>query len=126
MQIQPREDQARRNIGKSGLQLLRQAGHDIASVYEQGLSGATDDHLFRICSEEGRVLVTLDRDFGEILRFPPAQSAGIVILDLNGPATARRILSRLQDFLQVAHTHDVTGKLWIIEPGRVRIHLERE
>lgn len=114
------------NIGKRGLELLRQAGHDVSTVYQQGLSGVADEPIFHICADEGRVLITLDRDFGEVLRFPPAQSAGIVILDLGPRATPTRLLQRLGDFLSVAGRQDVTGKLWIVEAGRVRIHMERE
>jgi predicted nuclease of predicted toxin-antitoxin system len=62
------------NIGKRGLELLRSRGHDTSTVYEQGLSGAVDEQVFGICAEEGRVLITLDRDFGEVLRFPRAEA----------------------------------------------------
>ena len=113
------------NIGKRGLELLRLEGHDALSVYDQGLSGADDDRLFDVCASEGRVLITLDRDFGEVLRFPPEDSAGIVILDLGTRASPVRILDRLADFLLLAETNDVLGQLWIVEPGRVRIHLPR-
>lgn len=114
------------NIGKRGLELLRDAGHDVSTVYEQGLSGVADEQIFHVCADEGRVLITLDRDFGEVLRFPPSRSAGVVLLELGTRATQARMLSRLEQFLSVARTNDVTGKLWIVEPGRVRIHLERE
>jgi hypothetical protein len=112
------------NIGKRGRELLRQCGHDVLTVYDQGLCGIADDRLFDICSNEDRVLVTLDRDFGEILRFPPSDGAGLVVLDLGPRATPTRILDRLADFISVAETHDVGGKLWIVEPGRVRIHVD--
>ncbi|MCC6775935.1 MAG: DUF5615 family PIN-like protein [Hyphomicrobiales bacterium] len=46
----------------------------------QRLSGNTDVALYEACRAESRVLVTLDRDFGEVLRFPPEESAGIAIL----------------------------------------------
>jgi hypothetical protein len=75
---------------------------------------------------EERVLVTLDRDFGEVLRFPPDQGAGIVILDLGPRASPRRLLDRLRDFLAVAEEQEVRGSLWIVEPGRVRIHLKSD
>jgi hypothetical protein len=33
--------------------------------------------LFEVCTAERRALITLDRDFGQVLRYPPAASAGI-------------------------------------------------
>jgi len=114
------------NIGARGGEFLAEKGHDISTVHGQGLSGAPDEKIFEVCAAEGRVLVTLDRDFGEVLRFPPDQSAGIVILDLGPRASPRRLLDRLRDFLTVAEEQHVRGSLWIVEPGRVRIHLHSD
>jgi predicted nuclease of predicted toxin-antitoxin system len=86
------------------------------------MSGAKDETVFAVCVAEQRVLVTLDRDFGEVLRFPPQSSSGIVVLDLRGRASPARVLERLRGFLELAKTHSVDGSLWIVEPGRVRVH----
>jgi len=114
------------NIGRSGVDLLRQAGQDVMTIREQGFAGATDEIVFQACVAEGRTLITLDRDFGQVPRFPPKRTAGIVILELGGPASLRRLRDRLRDFLALAATRSVSGELWIIEPGRVRVHLERD
>ena len=114
------------NIGRRGLELLKACGHDVMTVWDQGLRGVTDEALFKICSAEGRALITLDRDFGQVPRFPPEQSAGIVILELGPRATLREITERLRDFLAVLENHSVAGALWIVEPGRVRIHLRAD
>ena len=114
------------NIGRRGLEVLVAAGHDVMTVREQLLSGATDETLFDICSREGRILITLDRDFGQTLRFPPSKSAGIVVLDPGPRATARAIAERLSAFVAAARVNSVSGSLWIVEPGRLRIHLGEE
>jgi predicted nuclease of predicted toxin-antitoxin system len=54
------------NIGRRGLELLKASGHDVMTVWDQDLRGITDEELFEICSAEGRALVTLDRDFGQV------------------------------------------------------------
>ena len=59
------------NVGRRGLEFLKASGHDVMTVWDQGLRGVTDEEVFQICAAEGRVLVTLDRDFGQITRFPP-------------------------------------------------------
>ena len=114
------------NIGRSGIELLRQAAHDVATVREQGLAGAADEVVFQVCVVESRTLITLDRDFGQVPRFPPKQSAGIVILELGGPVSLRLLRDRLREFLALAATRPANGELWIVEPGRVRVHLERD
>jgi hypothetical protein len=93
------------------------------TVWDQNLHGVTDQALFEVCVAEGRALVTLDRDFGQVLRFPPEKSAGIIILDAGPGATVQGIVDRLKDFIAVTVETPVAGTLWIVEPGRVRIHL---
>jgi predicted nuclease of predicted toxin-antitoxin system len=69
------------NIGRRGLEFLRAAGHDVMTVRDQDLGGAADEALFEACVSEGRTLVTLDHDFGQVTRFSPERSAGIVVLE---------------------------------------------
>jgi predicted nuclease of predicted toxin-antitoxin system len=111
------------NLGRRGLELLKASGHDATTVSEQGLSGVTDERLFEVCSAEGRALVTLDRDFGQVTRFPPKRSAGIIVLDAGPRTTLQAILERLREFLAILEHRSVEGSLWIVEPGRVRAHL---
>jgi hypothetical protein len=82
--------------------------------------------LFDISAREGLVLITLDRDLGQVLRFPPEKSAGIVIIELGPRAGHRSLLDRTREFLAMLGTHSPERALWIVEPGRVRIHLERD
>ena len=114
------------NIGSAGIKLLRQSGHDVATVHEEGLSGSDDDKIFQACVNERRVLITLDRDFGHVPRFPPARAAGIVVLELGGSESLNLLYDRLRDFLAVASKRAIGGELWIVEPGRVRVRLERD
>jgi predicted nuclease of predicted toxin-antitoxin system len=110
------------NIGTRGQDLLRAAGHDVETVPGQDLCGAADETLFEVCRQESRVLITLDHDFGQVLRFPLESSHGIVILELPPRATSDALLKRLQELLSVLATRPLGRELWIIEPGRVRIH----
>jgi hypothetical protein len=76
------------NLSRSVAELFRAAGHDVATVREQQLHGAPDEDVFDASVREGRALVTLDRDLGQVLRFPPAKSSGIVVID-PGPRAER-------------------------------------
>ncbi len=114
------------NIGRRGADLLKAAGHDVMTVREQNLQGAADENLFGVCAEEARVLITLDHDFGQVLRFPPERSAGLVVLEPGPRVTAQALLNRLQDFLTLARAQSPSGALWIVEPGRIRVHLSSD
>jgi predicted nuclease of predicted toxin-antitoxin system len=54
------------------------------TVTEQRLSGAQDERIYKVCQEEGRVLITLDHDFGQTIRFSPETTAGIVVIECKG------------------------------------------
>jgi len=54
------------------------------TIAEQRLAGAPDERIYEVCRDEGRVLVTLDHDFGQTLRFPLEPTAGIVVLECKG------------------------------------------
>jgi predicted nuclease of predicted toxin-antitoxin system len=113
------------NLGRRGLDLLRAAGHDAMSVLGHGLGGATDEALFAVCTSEARALITLDHDFGHVIRVPPKSGPGVVILEPGPRPTSGGLLDRMRDLLLVLESHDLTGSLWILEPGRVRIHQPR-
>jgi predicted nuclease of predicted toxin-antitoxin system len=110
------------NISRTAVDFLRNAGHDVETAVEEGLQGASDARLFRACTRETRTLLTLDRGFGEVLRFPPSKHAGIVILQVGPKFTFAGLIKRLSDFLEAAKTNSVEGSLWVVEPGRLRVH----
>jgi predicted nuclease of predicted toxin-antitoxin system len=111
------------NLSRCAADLIRAAGHDAVTVASEGLRGAPDEKLFEVCTAERRALITLDRDFGQVLRYPPAASAGIVILEIGPRATHAALLDRIRELLIVLSTRSPDGALWIVEPGRLRIHL---
>jgi predicted nuclease of predicted toxin-antitoxin system len=111
------------NLSRRAADLILAASHDAVTVANQGLRGAADETLFEKCRRESRALVTLDRDFGQVLRYPPAASAGILVLEIGPRPTHAALLDRVRELLSVLNTRSAEGALWIIEPGRLRIHL---
>ena len=67
------------NLGRRGRDLLTAAGHDVATVFDQNLTHAPDNKVIEACRQENRCLVTLDLDFGNPLRFNPAEYCGIAV-----------------------------------------------
>ena len=114
------------NLGTLGKDLLEADGHDVMTVSEQRLSGTPDEQLFDICRDEKRALVTLDHDFGQTLRFPPEKTAGVVVLECGGRQSPAVIIARVEELVLYLRDNSVEGRLWILEPGRLRIHAQRE
>ena len=112
------------NLGRRWLQQLRDAGHDVDNVWDEGLSGASDVDVLAAAVRERRALVTLDLDFANPLRFPPSDTTGIAVLRVRD-GTARGDLEIIVDRLAIAlATADLTGQLWIVERERVRQYEE--
>src|SRR5437660_11963178 len=83
------------NISRRGVELLKTAGHDVTTVVEQGLQGASDEAVLDAAADEKRVLVTLDRGFGQILPRAETGTPGIVGLECGKQTTQRNLLKRL-------------------------------
>ena len=58
---------------------LRAAGHDVVYVAESD-AGATDVEIIRRAHDEGRVLLTEDKDFGELVFRRSQLVPGLVLL----------------------------------------------
>ena len=86
------------------------------------MTGACDTMVFEVCAAEGRALVTLDSDFSQVLRFPPDKSAGVAVLASSGRMTSSLLEILLGQLIDALPKHELSGRLWIIEPGRIRIH----
>ena len=114
------------NLGISSWDLLRAAGHDVSTVPEEDLGGSPDRSIFEVCQREQRALVTLDRDFGQVLRFPPHESHGIVVLALRSHPTLEEVSARVADLIAALKSRPLGKELWIVEAGRVRIHEQAE
>jgi predicted nuclease of predicted toxin-antitoxin system len=110
------------NPGERGRRILASAGHDVCTVPAQALSSADDRHLIEACRREERALVTLDMDFANPLVYPPADYPGITVIRIPKRATAADLLMGLETLARALAIEPLTGRLWIVERGRVRVH----
>ena len=66
-------------------------------------------------------MVAPDLDFSNVLRYPPDQTPGLVVL--RGPNDLFPIVrTPIRTLVDALTTESPTGQLWIVEPGRIRIH----
>lgn len=97
---------------------LREVGHDVAWVRADN-PGSRDSDVLARAAREGRVLLTFDKDFGELAwqtRLP--KDCGVILFRLPMPPAmnAGLILASI-----VAERTDWTGHFSVVEPHRLRM-----
>ena len=100
---------------------LEEAGHQVSTVAEESLSGAPDEALADMCRSLRLCLVTADLDFSQTLSYPPEKYAGIVVLRHPRP-TLTGMKDLVRQVAAAVKQESPVGQLWIVEPGRIRIH----
>lgn len=108
------------NLSPSLADMFTAAGHEAHSVAQEGLGGQPDDRIIEVCRGEQRIFVTLDLDFSNILAYPPAEFAGIVVLRLADQAHVA-VQASIRRLLELLDREPVAGCLWIVEDHRIRI-----
>jgi predicted nuclease of predicted toxin-antitoxin system len=104
--------------------MLNVAGYNAESVYSEKLQGCADSFLIGKCQEEGRILITLDNDFSNIIAYPPDKNMGLIVLRPKSQGK-EAVLKIVSDLLPKLSDHFAPGQLWIVNERRIRIR-ERE
>ena len=108
------------NLGHTAADLFRAAGHEVETVASQGILGAEDHDVIAACQREQRCLVTLDRDFSNPFIFQPWEYSGIAVLRLPPKPSHIDLLLACRTLIRALERSTIAGKLWSVEPGRIR------
>jgi len=120
VQIRVNED-----LPNAAVQLLRRRGHDANGVVQQGMGGAKDAVLWRAVQLKGRFLVTADKGFGDIRRYPPGTHPGVMLLRPD-QAGIRPVLTLLEQALTAHDLHSLAGTVAVVTPRGIRIRRSRD
>jgi predicted nuclease of predicted toxin-antitoxin system len=107
---------ANENLPRIAVEALRSLGHDVLWIAEDCPS-VRDEHVLDLAVRESRVLLTHDKDFGELaFRQGLPATSGVVLLRVAPIPSlvaelARKAFSERADF---------RGKFVVVEEGRIR------
>ena len=96
---------------------LRTAGHDVHAVVDIS-PRAKDPDVIRLALQESRVLLTEDKDFGQLVFASGAKSAGVILLRYvvaARQAVVQLLLETVRDKGEQLHQC-----FTVVEPGKVR------
>lgn len=100
------------------VEALRADGHDVAWVREDS-RGASDDKILLRAQEENRIVLTFDKDFGELAFRSKLQAQSGVILFRISPISPQYIA---QVAVQaIASQTNWAGHFSVIEDNRIRM-----
>ncbi|NBV25164.1 MAG: hypothetical protein EBS05_25000 [Proteobacteria bacterium] len=101
---------------------LRQDGHTVLFVAELE-PGISDDLVWDRANFLGALLLTADKDFGELVFRLGRIHAGVVLIRLAGVSAEAKV-ELLSDAFQT-HGAQFTGAFSVVSPGVVRIRLRQ-
>lgn len=106
-------------VSSSLCEELRRRGHDAIHLREIGLQCLPDDEILNLALKQGRVILTFDLDFGDLLAAGGHSLPSVVIFRLQDQtpgSTTPKLISLLQE-----RGHELTdGAIVIIEERRYR------
>ena len=109
------------SLPRSAAGALRALGHEAIDVRDIGLRDARGDVIAAHARRNELALATRDFDFADIRNYPPAEYAGIVVLDLPNHATAAHVVKVIEAFARSEEwLAQLSGRLAIVESWRVR------
>ncbi len=97
---------------------LRRAGFDVAYAAESDPSLA-DDSILAKATAEGRLFLTSDKDFGELVYRLEKANEGVVLVRLAG--LSADVKARLVVEAISSHSRELPGAFSVLSPGLLRI-----
>ena len=109
---------ANENLPLDVVKAIRSEGHDVAWIHTDA-PGSKDTDVLRRAVAENRVLLTSDKDFGELaFRFGLPATCGIVLFRLqaeSSSALASEVAAAIRS------RTDWAGNFSVVERGRIRV-----
>ena len=108
------------NLPRSAKSVLAAAGHDVDSVEDEGLAGSDDPTVSAAATAVERLVITLDRGFGDTQRYPPGSHAGILVLRV-GDQSAASVCAALRELVASSDLANLTGCVSVYRNGELRV-----
>lgn len=105
-------------VGKRAAEVLQSAGFDVVSILDLDPT-MSDAEILSIAESDQRMVVTMDKDFGELVFHSGKKHNGVLLLrleDADGEEKAAIVRAIIRDFVS-----EIEGKFCVFQNGRLRI-----
>jgi predicted nuclease of predicted toxin-antitoxin system len=100
---------------------LNRAGHDAVHVREVGMQAASDEEIFDHASQDDRVVVSADTDFGTLLAARKQTSPSVILFRHGSQHRPSDQAALLKANLPQLVSALEAGSIVVIQPDRVRV-----
>ena len=97
---------------------LRSAGQDVVAVADIS-PRAEDAQILHLASQQQRVVITEDKDFGQLVFAFGKNTQGVIFLRY--PSSVRLKIAQEVVHLVKGYGEKLTGRFTVVQPGRIRI-----
>jgi len=105
-------------VGKKVEEWLKSSGYDPKSVRDIDVR-VTDADILRLAVSEGRMVLTMDKDFGELVYHSGMDHAGVLVLrleDATGEEKVEVLKRIIKNFIE-----KIDGRFCVYQGGHLRI-----
>jgi len=106
------------NVDYRLVSFLTQRGYHVSSVAKDSMYGLADEDVLAMATQEHRILITNDKDFGELIVRRHFPHRGVLLFRLKDESLVN-VQTRLQHVL--TYYHDQLHSFLVITQTRVRI-----
>lgn len=99
---------------------IRKFGHDVKTAQESGLIKSPDDKIVDLAIKEKRTIITFDKHFGDILRYPPQNLFGIILIRIH-PPILDHIFHAIDNLFKVYQADSFKGRLIVLSKTGYRV-----
>src|SRR5262245_31973989 len=111
---------ANENFPLDAVEALRENGHDVTWIREDA-RGSKDEQVLARAQQEDRILVTFDKDFGELaFRSKLPSTSGVILFRISAPSSQYVANVAVQ---AISSRSDWAGHFSVVEDHRIRMTL---
>ncbi len=99
---------------------LKKHGHDALHVRDLGMARSDDTSILKYSADQGRILLSIDLDFGALMSFSRSANPGIILFRMQRPLP-ELIHKRLEFIFQTHKEAELASSITIVDDSRLRI-----
>jgi predicted nuclease of predicted toxin-antitoxin system len=109
------------DVPRSTAKTLIAAGYEAYDVRDVGLRGHSDADVFAYAQANAAILISCDKGFASLLKFPLGTHAGIIVVRIPDEKSPEELNLELLRALEQLEEEPFSGCLAIVEMGRIRL-----